>query len=134
MYYGFSAADGAANGNARLEIAASQVAAFFHMLFRHAPKDGFVRLRTFEHRPGVPAVETQSVRILPVLRGVLHARYGLAASCLQLWTWATAGAFPCQRVTKRDGGNARLLVREADRPAIAASLPKLLACTRRAQG
>jgi hypothetical protein len=71
---------------------------------------------------------------LPALRGVLHARYGLSASYLQLWTWATAGAFPCQRVVKRDGGNARLLVREADLPAIAAILPKLLAFTRRAQG
>jgi hypothetical protein len=71
---------------------------------------------------------------LPALRGVLHARYGLSASYLQLWTWATAGEFPCQRVFKRDGGNARLLVREADLPEIAAILPKLLAFTRRAQG
>ena len=71
---------------------------------------------------------------LPALRGVLHARYGLAASYLQLWTWATAGAFPCQGVVKHNGGNARLLVREADLPAIAAVLPKLLACTWRARG
>ncbi len=75
-----------------------------------------------------------TVYSLPALRGVLHARYDLSATYLQLWTWATAGAFPCQRVVTRDGGNARLLVREADLPAIAASLPKLLACTRRAQG
>ena len=75
-----------------------------------------------------------TVYSLPALRGVLHARYGLPATYLQLWTWATAGAFPCQRVVKRDGGNTRLLVREADLPAIAAILPKLLAFTRRAQG
>ncbi len=71
---------------------------------------------------------------LPALRGVLHDRYGFKVSYLQLWTWATAGAFPCQRVVTRDGGNARLFVREADLPEITTALPKLLACTRRAQG
>jgi hypothetical protein len=67
MDHGFSAAGAAANDDARLEIDASQVAAFFHVLFRHAPKGGFVRHGTFEHRHGAPAVETQSVRIMPAL-------------------------------------------------------------------
>ena len=75
-----------------------------------------------------------TVYSLPALRGVLHARYDLSTSYLQLWTWATAGAFPCQRVVKHDGGNAHLFVREADLPEIVAILPKLLAFTRRAQG
>jgi putative DNA primase/helicase len=63
MDHDFSAAGEAANGDARPEIDASQVATFFNVVFRHARKGGFVRHGTFEHRHGAPAVETQSVRI-----------------------------------------------------------------------